>query len=96
MTGQAEFAGPGPGTVGQVKEPTPIETLSFEDAMAELETIVQKLERGQLSLDDSIAAFERGTALRQRCESALKEAETRIEKLTVTANGEVQAEAFKA
>ena len=56
--------------------------MSFEQALAELETIVQKLERGQLDLDAAIQAYERGTELRQHCAGKLREAELRVEKLS--------------
>jgi exodeoxyribonuclease VII small subunit len=55
--------------------------LSFEEAMAELEALVQRLERGQLDLEASIAAYERGTELRRHCARKLEEAELRVEKL---------------
>ena len=56
--------------------------MSFEDALAELESIVQKLERGQLDLDGAIRAYERGTELRHHCAGKLREAELRVEKLS--------------
>lgn len=66
---------------------TDIKSLSFEQAMAELETVVGKLEGGQVPLEDSISLYERGAALRAHCEAKLKEAELKIEKLVVGANG---------
>jgi exodeoxyribonuclease VII small subunit len=65
---------------------TPIEKLSFEDAMTELETIVRSLETGDTKLDDSIAAYERGVALRKHCESRLENARLKIEKITLDEN----------
>jgi exodeoxyribonuclease VII small subunit len=62
--------------------------MSFEEALAELEAIVQKLERGQLDLETSIKAYERGTELRRHCADKLREAELRVEKLTFDKNGE--------
>ena len=59
-----------------------IASMSFEQALAELETIVQKLERGQLDLDAAIRAYERGTELRQHCAGKLREAELRVEQLS--------------
>lgn len=56
-----------------------IKTLSFERALKQLEEIVQKLEKGQVDLEDSIAIYERGTALKAHCEAKLKSAEARIE-----------------
>jgi exodeoxyribonuclease VII small subunit len=61
--------------------------LSFEDALKELEDIVSKLEGGQVSLEQSIAFYERGEKLKQRCEALLKDAEMRIEKITLSADG---------
>lgn len=64
-----------------------IKTLSFEKALALLEDIVSKLESGRVDLEDSIKIYERGEALRKHCESKLAEAEARIEKITLGANG---------
>lgn len=65
-----------------------IETLSFEDAMRELEATVGKLETGEATLEESIALYERGAALRAHCERRLREAEERVEKITLAANGQ--------
>ena len=64
-----------------------IAELPFEDAMKELESIVAKLEKGDISLEDSIAAYERGELLKKRCEALLKQAEARIEKIRLGADG---------
>lgn len=61
--------------------------LNFEDALKELESIVTKLEGGQASLEESISLYERGEKLKQRCETLLKDAEMRIEKITLSADG---------
>jgi exodeoxyribonuclease VII small subunit len=61
--------------------------LNFEDALKELEDIVSKLEGGQVSLEQSISMYERGEKLKQRCEALLKDAEMRIEKITLSADG---------
>lgn len=58
--------------------------ISFESALAELETIVQKMESGQTSLDQSIKDYERGVALKAICEKKLKEATLKIEQLNIT------------
>jgi exodeoxyribonuclease VII small subunit len=63
--------------------PDDIATMSFEVALRELEQIVGKLESGQAPLAESIAIYERGEALKARCETLLKEAEMRIEKITL-------------
>ena len=65
----------------------PVAQMSFEEALAELEAIVQKLERGQLDLESSIRAYERGTALRQHCAEKLRQVQLRVEKLTLERDG---------
>ena len=69
------------------KAAKPLNTLSFEDALKELETIVARLEQGQVSLEESIALYERGENLKKQCEALLKNAEMRIEKITLGADG---------
>jgi exodeoxyribonuclease VII small subunit len=63
-------------------------SLSFEEALAELENIVRSLETGQINLSDSIAAYERGVALKQYCESKLKDAQLKIEQITLDPSGD--------
>ena len=53
----------------------PIEEMTFEQAMAELEAVVDQLDRGEVALDESIKLYERGALLKKRCEQKLKEAE---------------------
>ena len=65
-----------------------ITTLSYEEAMRELEATVGKLETGEATLEESIALYERGAALRAHCEARLREAEERVEKITLAANGQ--------
>ena len=67
-----------------------IEAMSFEDAMKELEATVGKLEHGDATLEESIALYERGAKLRAHCDSRLRQAEERVEKITRAANGEPQ------
>ncbi|HEX2553603.1 MAG TPA: exodeoxyribonuclease VII small subunit [Microvirga sp.] len=62
--------------------------LPFEKALAELEEIVRRLERGDVPLEDSIAIYERGEALKKHCEALLKKAEARIEKITIGPDGQ--------
>ncbi len=69
---------------------TEITELPFERAMAELETIVGQLEQGQVPLEQSIKLYERGEALKKHCESLLKSAESRIEKITLGADGKAK------
>jgi exodeoxyribonuclease VII small subunit len=65
-----------------------IASLSFEQALAELERIVGDLERGDVPLDRSIEIYERGEALKKHCEKLLKAAEDRIEKIRLDRNGQ--------
>lgn len=69
-------------------EPAAVDSLTFEAAMAELEKIVDQLERGEVALEDSIAIYERGEALKGRCEALLKAAEERVEKIRLSSSGE--------
>jgi exodeoxyribonuclease VII small subunit len=64
-----------------------VEQMSFEDAIKELETVVGQLERGDVALDESIALYERGAALKTRCEAKLKEAEEKVAKITLGEGG---------
>ena len=64
-----------------------VKALAFEKALAELESIVQKLERGDVPLEESVAIYERGEALKRRCEELLRQAEARVEKITLDASG---------
>ncbi|HKL65588.1 MAG TPA: exodeoxyribonuclease VII small subunit [Roseovarius sp.] len=66
---------------------TPVTELSFEQAMAELEEVVGRLERGDVALDESIKLYERGAALKKRCETKLKEAEEKVAAITLDAEG---------
>jgi exodeoxyribonuclease VII small subunit len=63
-----------------------VESLSFEEAMAELEAIVKRLEGGQAKLEEAMDSYARGTALRAHCERKLAEAEARVQAL-VPGNG---------
>ncbi|MFS4581745.1 exodeoxyribonuclease VII small subunit [Phaeobacter sp. C3_T13_0] len=66
---------------------TPVEELSFEQAMHSLETVVDQLERGDVALDASIALYERGAQLKKRCEDELKRAEEKVAAITLDARG---------
>lgn len=72
--------------------PNDIKQMSFEDAISELDGIVSTLEQGSNKLDDAVKAYERGTFLKQHCESKLKEAKGRIEKISVDISGETISE----
>jgi exodeoxyribonuclease VII small subunit len=65
----------------------PVDAMSFEDALKELESIVSRLEQGEVDLDDSIALYERGQALKSHCDKKLKMAEGRLEKIVQGAKG---------
>ncbi len=72
-----------------------IENLSFEQALAELETIVRNLEQGNVPLEKSIELYARGEALREKCDSLLKAAEEKVEKIQMNTSGNaVGTEAF--
>ena len=70
--------------------PTPVTDLSFEKALAELETIVARLERGDIALEESIAAYERGEALKAHCARLLSAAESRVDKIRLGSDGKPQ------
>ncbi|MCI5044368.1 MAG: exodeoxyribonuclease VII small subunit [Aquisalinus sp.] len=69
-----------------------IEKKSFEDALGELEEIVQQLESGNAPLEESITLYERGAALKAHCEARLKSAREKVEKIILDENGEAKAE----
>jgi len=64
-----------------------IGALSFERAIEELESIVKRLEDGKVPLEESVAIYERGEALKRRCEDLLRQAEARVQKITLDAGG---------
>jgi exodeoxyribonuclease VII small subunit len=93
--GQVPRPAPGLGQVpaGQALGPakaTDVGQMSFEDALAELEQIVRGLEGGQQKLEDAIAAYERGAALRRHCEAKLAEAEARVAAIVEHADGSLE------
>ena len=67
---------------------TPVSEMTFEQAMAELEQVVGRLERGDVALDESITLYERGAALKKRCETKLKEAEEKVAAITLDSDGQ--------
>lgn len=71
-----------------------IESLSFEDALTQLETIVRDLETGKAPLEQSIESYERGMALKLHCEKKLKDAQAKIEKITIGKDGSLSTEKF--
>jgi exodeoxyribonuclease VII small subunit len=75
--------------------PADIAAMSFEDALAELEGIVRRLESGQVKLDDAIQSYERGAQLKQHCEKKLNEAQQRVDRIVIGADGAVTVEPAK-
>ena len=71
---------------------TAIEDMSFEEAMRELEQVVNALESGDVALEQSIALYERGAKLKQRCDTKLKEAEEKVALIRQDAEGAIKAE----
>ncbi len=69
---------------------TPVAEMSFEEAMAALEGVVGQLERGDVPLDQSISLYERGAELKKHCETKLREAEEKVAKITLGADGAPQ------
>ncbi|HUA52832.1 MAG TPA: exodeoxyribonuclease VII small subunit [Candidatus Sulfotelmatobacter sp.] len=75
--------------------PDDIKTMSFEEAIGELEAIVKKLEEGKGKLDEAIDSYERGTLLRRHCEAKLAEAQARIDRIVPAADGSVKTAPFE-
>jgi exodeoxyribonuclease VII small subunit len=73
-----------------------VEALSFEVALKQLEEIVNKLERGDVPLEESIAIYERGEALKRRCEALLAQAEERVERIRSREGKAIGTEPFDA
>ena len=73
-----------------------IKDLSFEDALRELETIVEKLERGDAPLEESITIYQRGAALKAHCEGQLKAAQMKVEKIVLADSGRDRGDATTA
>jgi exodeoxyribonuclease VII small subunit len=71
-----------------------INSFNFEDSLAELETLVQQMEQGDLTLEDSLAAFERGISLTRGCQTALAQAEQKVNVLMQDAQGRVIEQPF--
>lgn len=78
------------------KETDDIAKMSFEEAFEELKDIVATLESGEGKLDQAIDAYQRGAALKRHCEEKLRDAQQKIEKISLTADGEISAEPFEA
>lgn len=89
-------ASPGDDAPEAGEAPQDVAAMSFEQALAELESIVQDLERGQLDLEAAIRAYERGTQLKQHCETKLREAQLRVERISLGEDGSARATPFDA
>lgn len=81
--------------MAQAENTGQIEDLSFENALSELEAIVKDLETGKAPLENAIASYERGVALKKHCEKKLREAQDKIEKITINDEGEVKTAPFE-
>jgi exodeoxyribonuclease VII small subunit len=81
--------------MSDTNSPPEISQMSFEDALAELEQIVRRLEAGQVKLDEAIQSYERGAQLKQHCERKLNEAQQRVERIVIAADGGISAEPAK-
>jgi exodeoxyribonuclease VII small subunit len=78
-----------PGTLADVT------AMSFEDALAELEQIVRRLEAGQVKLDEAIECYERGALLKRHCEQKLNEAQQRVDRIVIGPDGAATAQPMK-
>jgi exodeoxyribonuclease VII small subunit len=75
--------------------PPDIAAMNFEDALAELEQIVRRLEGGQVKLDEAIMSYERGAELKRHCERKLNEAQQRVDRIVIGPEGAIGAEPAK-
>ena len=75
--------------------PADISAMNFEEALAELEQIVRRLEGGQVKLDEAILFYERGALLKRHCERKLNEAQQRVDRIVIGGDGTVTAEPAK-
>lgn len=75
--------------------PPDIAAMNFEDALAELEQIVRRLEGGQVKLDEAIMSYERGAQLKRHCERKLSEAQQRVDRVVIGPEGAIGAEPAK-
>ena len=78
--------------MAQGKSKADVHKMSFEEALDELETIVRELESGKTKLDTAIEAYERGAALKAHCDTKLREAQTKIDRIAREADGTISSE----
>lgn len=69
--------------------------MSFEEAIKELELVVRHLEEGRQPLEEAMSSYERGAALKQRCEDLLEKARLKVDKIVQSSSGEVSLEPYK-
>ncbi|MBK1665863.1 exodeoxyribonuclease VII small subunit [Rhodospirillum rubrum] len=86
----------GPSGSGADENGIDIASLSFEQALTELESIVRKLEQGTIELDQAVGAYERGVALKRHCEAKLAEARMKVERISLGPDGTVGTAPFDA
>jgi exodeoxyribonuclease VII small subunit len=77
------------------KAELPIEGMSFEEALNELQSLVKTLEKGEAKLEEAIKAYERGAALKQHCERKLREAQAKVDKIVIAGDGSLSSEPMK-
>jgi exodeoxyribonuclease VII small subunit len=78
--------------MADVKKRKEISTLSFEEALAELQALVKELEKGEGKLDEAVETYKRGIALKDHCERKLRDAQEKIAKIVIAPDGDVRAE----
>jgi exodeoxyribonuclease VII small subunit len=81
--------------MAESKNPPAIEAMSFEEALTELQALVKALEKGDAKLEEAITAYERGVALKRHCEKKLRDAQEKVDKIVVTADGGITMEPAK-
>jgi exodeoxyribonuclease VII small subunit len=81
--------------MAELDVPADIAAMSFEDALAELEQIVRRLEGGQVKLDEAILSYERGALLKRHCEKKLNEAQQRVDRIVIGGEGVITTEPAK-
>lgn len=78
--------------MAETKIPADIAKLSFEEALAELQGLVRALEKGESKLDEAVQFYERGAALKRHCEAKLRDAQEKVAKIVIGADGSVGSE----
>lgn len=75
-------------------EQVPVDTLGFEEALKELEDVVRRLETGRIKLEEAVATYERGVALKNHCSQKLNDAKLKVDKLMIDKNGTITGKEF--